>query len=487
MSNDIFSQIANADLKNNWVSLSSKDGHTTLVLEKKTTAKSFLYGFVKVITFGLYNREQQGISKVAKYSLKHMNEGNSANRVISSNKFTRFPNNKDAAAFTNKIHNPLTNNKVSESSSPTLMEIVMGSQNPQEQTVNSLMGSGFEAFKNDLLTKNEENITPFGIALARGHMAVVGKLFPVPARDVSFTEEQKKIIEDEVAGLLAMLGSVTSRAEIYEACGGNNDYDKLNHIVSALHALAINGVDVKSAYESLPEKVRAKLPMQISWIANVDRGLGISMQDDFSKRFEGSDAKGLKQQLDQAFPNPATGTFIVLRESHDPIQIIENFLKTPTEDSQKRMAGLIDAFSPYASYDTIDFQNDKYGEVLHRLIELSQQEQDETIRSLLNNLIMKNPDLLNKKNGKGETALQVLERMDPGIKEVLPARFFDITTRKGLKYHLEAQGREFEKQAIDASSLSPAELAANPEVLKDLPKAVTDELTSGGTPGDSSL
>jgi hypothetical protein len=317
MNSSFLNDFNRVDLNQNWVDVqTAPDQGFTLVVEKKSLWKKLLYGFVYVITIATYDREKRGLEHVAyamnqlsqtlqsgkaeclnvnlaERSIKKLSPFEKANPKIESS-LRAFRQQISASAMYQATEDP---QKIIEKfleyqakdpaqaeafflagdyQGRTFFHHFMGiQQNIQLNTLNSLYQVlGRELVKKCLLKQDANEESPLDIAIAYGQMAVISRAFPIPPNEgaLILDESEKKQIEIGLKEIIKTLSNPDERALLLCCCPGevNMNYDKLNHIISALHALVCYDFKLSPILNSLSAQEKKNLPYGILFLCEGD-------------------------------------------------------------------------------------------------------------------------------------------------------------------------------------------------------------------------
>lgn len=309
--------------------------------------------------------------------------------------------------------------------------------------------------KKCFLLQNSSEESPLDVAVARGQMAVISRLFPIPPNESSleWSELEKQQIVKGLDRLILILGDPEKQAELLEACPGEMNYDKMNHIISAIQALACYGME--PSFDAATTQIINNLPCELPLLfAEPDRVK--TRYEELCKECTELTTKAAVNQkmedwnlIDPPKINPASFISLINALKKDPdnalMGIIDGALKSEKlEDRNAYLNHLAFFLNPYAAYDQkIDFSDIKYADTLHRVIDMKLENEDLDIGPIVNMLVLKFPDFLERKNADGQTVSEYLETKNhPEIKVIetvqsdLGAKLFENRLKKQLKYYL---------------------------------------------------
>ncbi|MGZ3634192.1 MAG: hypothetical protein ACXVAJ_07695, partial [Parachlamydiaceae bacterium] len=374
-----------------------------------------------------------------------------------------------------------------DSEGKTVLHYFLGmKQNLQQQTIAPLFSNlTSEVLKKGLLTRDSAGHTPLGIAIAHGQMAILSKIFPLPPNEnsIQFTKEEKSQIVKEVKNLLLLFADPLKREELLTQCPGANNYDKQNHILSALHHLVSYGFNLSSGISSISEEQRLNIPKDFRLLVEnspISEKLS-ELQNNLCRECSSLNSKtSINEKMDE---------WEYEKKRLAPTNLSINYSKALNVDSQNKLLGLIKAaltskeekdknsylnylsmlLNPFEPYDQkIDFTDSRYNDILHQVVDLAIQHSslgiETDIKPIISQLIHKYPDFLEKKSGKDQNIFEYLARkkemvgilehelnvileIENILKEIeqsLMITQFSNQTKKSLKYYLEDRGRELQ-------------------------------------------
>jgi hypothetical protein len=342
-----------------------------------------------------------------------------------------------------------------------------------------------EILKKGLLTPDSTGHTPLGIAIAHGQMAILSKIFPLPPHEnsIRFTKEEKSQITEEVKNLLLLFADPIKREEHFKQCPGANNYDKQNHILSALHHLVSYGFDLSIALNSVPEEQRSNIPKDFRLLvenspipanlSELQNNLCLECSSLNSKASIGEKMDEWEYEKKQLSPTNLSITYskaLSVNPNNKLLGLIKAALTSKEEKDRNSYLNYLNMLlNPFEPYDQkIDFTAPCYNDILHQVVDLAIQhpslDVEADIKPIISQLIHKYPDFLEKKSENGQNIFEYLARkkemtdisidelnvilkIENILKEIeqnLIVTQFSNQTKKSLKYYLEDRGRELQ-------------------------------------------
>ncbi len=351
-----------------------------------------------------------------------------------------------------------------------------GGQNLQVNTLNAVKENPKLYLECMVKEKNNDGESALDLAIETGQMAVVSDFFPkVGESKFAIDQEEKKHLEETLTKLINTLADSEQRKKLYKRCPEGIEYDQLNHILSAVHALIRSGFAETfcDAVQELGDDHLLELPYELQNYSELQPGQMTEKYQKLSqecKALDSADAVSQKMddwQLDAKNLELQPADYIKLNSFPKNILLIGHVIQSLTAETEKERNGhmnvLIDLLDPFRSYDqSIDFNNEELvkgteGEpILFEIVKMVVETKCDLKRAkeIVKKLIVKCPDLYPALNGKKEDLLDFLETflnneraenlkqffMD--LNQSLPMQLFETRSKKELKYYLEAKGRE---------------------------------------------
>jgi len=318
--------------------------------------------------------------------------------------------------------------------------------------------------------KNNEGKSALDIAIERGQMGIITDVFPISGESEFKieSEEEREHLKETISELIKILASPEDRARLYESCPGELEYDKLNHILSAIHAVICSGFEEAflTALTQLNDEQKAELPHELLLFTNLSQE---QMREEYKTLRDEcttlTSSQAVSDKMDEWELEPRVLTpsgylsFVQFKRKHGQQTLKALVLSSLTGDSENsrntHMNALLDLFNPYRSYDQwLDFNDENFtfsenGEpILHSILK-GEAFSSENLKRIIQIFILKNPDFLKARDRDGNDFLAYLEMEHTELKEDvdaimkrLPLELFKIRVKKSLKYFLEEKGRE---------------------------------------------
>jgi len=340
----------------------------------------------------------------------------------------------------------------------------------QEQTLRFIEHSlGVTLMKECFFLEDDAKKTPLDSAIERGQMSVVAHFLPIPpTKESTLGEQDIAHLKGSMHNLLHCLSDQTQREQLFVRCPGANAYDKLNHIISAIHALACSYPEVfETAFRSLEENERSQLPVEIQAYAKLSRAQREEILNQLYGAYEQcqtvDDIRRLEDTWHLIEPEKSDQHHRLDATSLDALVILAT--TEGSEDSENtHLNQLAEILNPFAAYDQrVDFCDLRQvtfnnRPVIHQLLaqsnSITSPSDLKAVKKLLSMFIHKYPDLLFAKNEQGQDPFHFLESRIRAvtlkedlsqhlrtIRDDLPQILFENRTKKALKFRLEALGR----------------------------------------------
>lgn len=322
-----------------------------------------------------------------------------------------------------------------------------------------------------LRLKDSEGKTPFDLALEKGQLALVSLYFPLPD-NTNLSELNAKDVahlKTSIENLLTVLSDPDDRTTLLNSCIGENDFDKLEHIITGLHLILCSNLCTKhdplfvSDVQKLIASRRDSLPRQIVNYANLDLASQRQIHSELCSQASSlTDIETIKAEFDKLKPKQRQANSINMRnllpQDETKLQaVIRGTLsKNPNKDAYFNY--LSEVTDPYAPYNQkIDFEDPKAVQVngnpiIKHIIQeaIADEEYDlNEVEDVIRMLVYKSPDLFCSskereswfKPSPSNTRETHLKHFVASLDRELDHVLFENKTKKNLIYYLEARGR----------------------------------------------